>query len=210
MGVCDLHCHLLPEIDDGYVSVEQFSRMLTLYAESGITTIAFTPHIYNPYVTTNVANLRSTYQWAQEVASSLGLVTYLGSELYVGEQEELKSLPIGGRYALLEFGLSLPPPRLFERLAGVQNQGLVPILAHVERYRWLEPKSPLLAQLKQMGCLLQSNVEAVENGDSLPYLKLDLIDVIATDNHGDETLPLRLVQTLADWPQIAQRMENLW
>lgn len=65
-------------------------------------------------------------------------------------------------------------------------------------------------QLKQMGCLLQSNVEAVENGDALPYLKHDLIDIIATDNHGDETLPVRLVQTLSDWPQVAQRMENLW
>ncbi|MEA4860922.1 Tyrosine-protein phosphatase CpsB [bioreactor metagenome] len=210
MGVSDLHCHLLPEIDDGYVSVEQFSRMLNLYAESGITTIAFTPHIYNPYVTTDVAKLRSTYQWAKELASSLGLVTYLGSELYVGEQDELKSLPIAARYALVEFGLSLPPPRLFERLSGLQKQSLTPILAHVERYRWLDPKSPLLVQLKQMGCLLQSNVEAVENGDALPYLRHDLIDIIATDNHGDETLPVRLVQTLSDWPQVAQRMENLW
>ena len=95
MGVCDLHCHLLPEIDDGYVSAEQFSRMLNLYAESGITTIAFTPHIYNPYVTTNVAKLRSTYQWAKELASSLGLVTYLGSELYVGEQDELLAFVVG-------------------------------------------------------------------------------------------------------------------
>lgn len=128
MGVCDLHCHLLPEIDDGYVSAEQFSRMLNLYAESGITTIAFTPHIYNPYVTTNVAKLRSTYQWAKELASSLGLVTYLGSELYVGEQDELKSLPIAARYALVEFGLSLPPPRLFERLSGLQKQSLTPFL----------------------------------------------------------------------------------
>ena len=43
MGLCDLHCHLLPLIDDGYVSKESFSRMLHLYLENGITTIAFTP-----------------------------------------------------------------------------------------------------------------------------------------------------------------------
>lgn len=46
MGICDMHCHLLPEIDDGYLSREQFIRMLTLYQLSGVTAIAFhTPYL---------------------------------------------------------------------------------------------------------------------------------------------------------------------
>lgn len=79
MGICDMHCHLLPEIDDGYLSREQFIRMLTLYQLSGVTAIAFTPpHIYNPYVTTNIAGLRETYHWARGgEAEALGLQTYL-------------------------------------------------------------------------------------------------------------------------------------
>ncbi len=210
MSVCDFHCHLLPAIDDGYLDREGFVRMLNIYAENGITSIAFTPHIFNPYVTTNIASLRATYTWAQAEAGKLGIGTFLGSELYVGEQEVLKSIPIDGRFALVEFGLSLPPAHLLTKLGQLKDAGLTPLLAHVERFRWLEPESPLLAQLLSMGCLLQTNVEAVERGDSLPYLKRGLIDVIATDNHGDETLPLRLIQALDAWPEVYQKMENLW
>ena len=210
MGICDMHCHLLPEIDDGYLSREQFIRMLNLYQLSGVTAIAFTPHIYNPYVTTNVSKLRETYEWAKKEAQALGIKTYLGSELFVGEQETLKMVPIDGRFALVEFGLSLPPPRLLERLQQLTEMHYRPLLAHVERYLWLNPKSAMLQRLRSLGCLLQTNVEAVESGLSLPYLELGLIDVIATDNHGDETLPARLMDAIEKWPSVGRSMQNLW
>ena len=210
MGICDMHCHLLPEIDDGYLSREQFIRMLNLYQLSGVTAIAFTPHIYNPYVTTNIAGLRETYEWAKKEADALGIQTYWGSELFVGEQEVLKTVPIDGRFALVEFGLSLPPPRLVERLKQLTEMQYRPLLAHVERYLWLNPKSAMLQRLRDLGCLLQTNVEAVESGLSLPYLELGLIDVIATDNHGDETLPSRLMDVIEKWPSVGRSMKNLW
>ncbi|MGH0053198.1 MAG: CpsB/CapC family capsule biosynthesis tyrosine phosphatase [Sphaerochaetaceae bacterium] len=210
MGICDMHCHLLPEIDDGYLSKEQFVRMLNLYHLAGVTALAFTPHIYNPYVTTNIANLRETYQWAKGEAEDLGMQTYLGSELFVGEQEMLKCIPIDGRFALVEFGLSLPPPRLLQRLQQLVEMHYQPIIAHVERYLWLNPQSPMLQRLRDLGCLLQTNVEAIESELSIPYLELDLIDVIATDNHGDETLPARLMDALGKWPSVGRKMQNLW
>jgi protein-tyrosine phosphatase len=210
MGICDMHSHLLPEIDDGYLSREQFIRMLNLYQLSGVTAIAFTPHIFNPYVTTNISEMRETYQWARGEAEALGLQTYLGSELFVGDQETLKTIPINGRFALVEFGLSLPPPKVLERLQQLVQMHYRPLIAHVERYLWLSPKSTMLQRLRSLGCLLQTNVEAVENNLSLPYLELGLIDVIATDNHGDETLPARLMDALEKWPSVGRSMQNLW
>jgi protein-tyrosine phosphatase len=68
----------------------------------------------------------------------------------------------------------------------------------------------MLQRLRSLGCLLQTNVEAVENNLSLPYLELGLIDVIATDNHGDETLPARLMDALEKWPSVGRSMQNLW
>jgi protein-tyrosine phosphatase len=209
MGICDLHCHLLPEIDDGYVSRENFERILQLYRESGVSSIAFTPHLYNPYVTTNIPKLRSTYEWASSIAMSMGLVTYLGSELFVGSQEVLKSVPIDKTYSLVEFGLSLPPANLVPRLETLAGTGLVLIIAHIERYRWLSPQSPIFAQLQRLGALVQVNVEAVENGTALPYLQSGLVDIIATDNHGDETLPGRLLAVLDNWPDVYQKMERM-
>jgi protein-tyrosine phosphatase len=68
----------------------------------------------------------------------------------------------------------------------------------------------MLQRLRDLGCLLQTNVEAVESELSLPYLELGLIDVIATDNHGDETLPSRLVDAIEKWPSVGRSMQNLW
>lgn len=209
MGLFDLHCHLLPAIDDGYVTTEKFEKMMRIYSECGFTAVAFTPHIYNPYVTTKVEALRSTYEWAKGIAATMGITTYLGSELYVGEQESLKTLSIADRYALVEFGLSLPPAGLIARLEELRQMGLVPIIAHVERYRWLGVQAPLLKEMRALGCLLQCNVEAVENGDARPYVEADLVDLFATDNHGDETLPLRLAQVITRYPIVGERMARL-
>ncbi len=209
MGLCDFHCHLLPKIDDGYVSVEGFSRMLSLYKESGVSSIAFTPHIYNPYVTTNIGLLRETFTWASKMALDMGMATYLGSELFVGDQLELKCIPIADKYCLVEFGLSLPPANLLPRLEKLQGDGLTIILAHVERYRWLNPSSPTLERLRALGALVQVNVEAVENGSALSYLESGLVDLVATDNHGDETLPSRMLAVLNEWPKVYEKMEGM-
>lgn len=209
MSLCDFHCHLLPLIDDGYVSVDGFSRMLRLYKESGVSSIAFTPHIYNPYVRTNVGALRETYTWASKIATDMGMVTYLGSELFVGDQPELKCIPIANKYCLVEFGLSLPPANLLPRLKKLQDSGYTIILAHVERIRWLTPLATMLASLRSLGALVQVNVEAVENGSALPYLERDLVDLIATDNHGDETLPSRMLAALNEWPKVYEKMESM-
>lgn len=209
MGLCDFHCHLLPQIDDGYVSVEGFTRMLSLYKESGISSIAFTPHIYNPYVTTNIGSLRETFGWASKIALDMGMVTYLGSELYVRDQAELKCIPIADKYCLVEFGLSLPPANLIPRLEKLQGEGLTIILAHCERYRWLTPANSMMERLLALGALVQVNVEAVEDGSALPYLESGLVDLIATDNHGDETLPSRMLAVLNEWTKVYEKMEGM-
>jgi len=209
MGLCDFHCHVLPQIDDGYVSVEGFSRMLSLYKESGISSIAFTPHIYNPYVKTNIGSLRETFKWASEMALDRGLMTYLGSELFVGDQPELKCIPIADTYCLVEFGLSLPPANLIPRLEKLHGEGLTIIIAHIERYRWLSPTSSMLGRLRSLGALVQVNVEAVEDGSALPYLESGLVDLVATDNHGDETLPSRMLTVLNEWPRVYEKMEGM-
>ncbi len=210
MGLRDTHSHLLPGIDDGYLDTQGCLRMYEIYHECGIDELVVTPHIYNPFVTTEVDRIRATFEWAQEEAQRRGVTLYLGSELYVSDQPRLKAIPIADRFVLVEFSLALPPAQLKERLSLLISEGLTPIIAHVERYMWWSPKETLFHELKAMGCLVQVNVEAVENGAALPYLEADVVDILATDNHGDERLPLRLVQALEEWPSVKQRMETIW
>lgn len=210
MGLFDLHCHLLPGIDDGKVSADGLTRFLAVYRECGFDGLAFTPHVYNPYVTSDVAGIRGEWANADLLCSSLGLKAYLGSEVFVGNQKGLSGIPIAGRYLLVEFPTTLPPPLWLERLKGVKLQGLVPLIAHVERYQWLTPQSQDLSSLKALGALLQVNVEGVEDESAVPYLDSDMVDVVATDNHGpDETLPVRLMSILEKWPEVADRMSRL-
>lgn len=210
MGLRDLHTHLLPEIDDGYMNTELYIRMVEIYRECGIEEVVTTPHIYNPYVTTHVDRIRSTFEWAQEEAQKRGLALHLGSELYVSDQEHLQAIPIRNRFVLVEFSLALPPVKVTQRLKTLIDEGFTPIIAHVERYMWLKPTAPLLTEFRAMGCLIQVNVDAVESGDALPYLEAELVDIIATDNHGDERLPLKLVQVLETWPSVRKRMSEIW
>jgi protein-tyrosine phosphatase len=210
MGLWDVHSHLLPEIDDGYLDRAGCIRMLEIYRECGIDNIVVTPHIYNPFVRTAIERIRPTFAWAKESAEALGIALHLGSELYVSDQDVLRAIPIVDRYVLVEFSLALPPQRLMEQLKQLIDDGFVPIIAHVERYLWLDPSDALVHRLKEMGCLLQGNVDAVESGDALPYLEAELIDILATDNHGNERLPLCLVQMMEKWPFVKKRMEEIW
>ena len=210
MGLWDVHSHLLPEIDDGYLDRAGCIRMLEIYRECGIDHIVATPHIYNPFVRTAVERIRSTFEWAKNEAEALGISLHLGRELYIADQGVLRAIPILYRFVLVEFSLALPPPNLKEQLRKLIDDGFVPIIAHVERYVWLDPKHALVHKLKEMGCLLQGNVEAVESGAALPYLEAELLDILATDNHGNERVPLSLVQTMEKWPFVKKRMEDIW
>jgi protein-tyrosine phosphatase len=210
MGLFDLHCHLLPGIDDSKVPEDGLESVLEVYCECGFSGLAFTPHVFNPYVTTKVAAIRGVWQKAEALCKGLGLKAYLGSELYVGAQAELKGIPIAGKYLLVEFSTSLPPPGVTERLLRVKSEGLVPLIAHVERYAWLSPDGPVCGAWKKMGALLQVNVGGVQDGTALPYLEAGIVDVMATDNHGtDVTIPASLMSIVQKWPDVLARMEAL-
>lgn len=210
MGLFDLHCHLLPDIDDGKVPAEGLPRVLQIYKESGFDGLAFTPHIFNPYVTTKTERLREAWNQGKKIGEAMGLRMHLGSELFLGSQQEIISIPIAGRYALCEFPTTLPLAGWFEKLETLVSQRLVPLVAHVERYRWLTVESVDFQRIKALGCLIQVNVSAALDGSALPYLEADVVDVMATDNHGlDDETPAQLVMQMTKWPKVFARMEAL-
>ena len=208
MGWYNIHCHLLPGIDDGQVKPSKLEEVLSLYKESGFSGLVFTPHLFNPYLTTNVA----AWNTAQVIARQIGLDVMLGSELFIGSQEVLQGIPFGGRYQLVEFPTSMPP-KAWEQKLGLLARSVTPIIAHVERYHWLSVESEAFGKLKEMGCLIQCNVDGIENARALSYLEAGVVDVIADDNHmrpASETLPYRLIELISKWPQVSRKMLELF
>ena len=209
MNLLDLHSHLLFGVDHGVQTRDLYRALLLEYKRNGIDTLVLTPHLFHPTVKTRVENIRENFRLATEDAKKVGIRTVLGAELYLGSQLEVKTIPIGGRYALVEFPVSGKPIALERKLQQLVDQGLEPIIAHVERYPWLKPQSETFQMFKDIGAWIQVNVSGIENRTAMPYIQRDLVDIIADDNHGDRSLPKRLRRCLDAYPGICSRMESL-
>lgn len=210
MGLIDIHTHLLPGIDDGVTTEEQFLRVIDAYQAAGFTRVVTTPHLYNPSVRTQVAAIRSTYQWAQAAAAERGVQLYLGSEIYVGSNEPAQVLPFMRRFVLLETDYHVKPLHLMSFAEALLKEGYHVILAHVERYHWLKPTSVLATELKEKGVHFQVNLDGIQSGSAKSWLDSRLIDIVASDNHGDPKLPALLAARLEKHGLIRNRMEALF
>ncbi|MCF0261766.1 MAG: capsule biosynthesis protein CapC [Sphaerochaetaceae bacterium] len=210
MGFLDFHSHLLFDVDHGVSSREQYKALLLEYKKYEIDTLVLTPHLFHPSVTTKVGNIRENFRLATEDAAELGIRTILGAELYMGSKTEIKTIPIAGRYALVELSVDAKPIGLDRKLKQLIDQGLEPVIAHVERYPWLKVKSETFDLFMDLNCLIQVNVSGIENKTAMPYIQQNIVDIIADDNHGDPTLPKRLRDCLDAYPSICMKMDNLW
>lgn len=205
----DFHTHTLFDVDHGIQKEEDTVAMLEAYKKAGIDCVVFTPHIYHPQANCKVQNIRENYRKAQEIASKIGIDVYLGSELYLEAQTEIKTLPIAGKYALFELPVNSKPLKLEDKIESILDFNLEPVIAHVERYNWLSVKSKEFRMFLDYGCRIQVNVSGIENRKALPYLKKDVVDIIASDNHGDFSLPAKLKKALDNYPKVLERMQSL-
>ena len=141
----DLHCHILPGVDDGSPDAEISLSMARHAAESGVTAIAVTPHCNLPGFRRNYRgpDYRRQLNDLRELLTqeNIPLRLYSGAEVFADpsnirtliEQHELITLG-GSRYLLVEFDFGLPGSVLLRTLEAIAQRGLVPVVAHPERY----------------------------------------------------------------------------
>ena len=195
----DIHCHILPDIDDGPEEIEATMEMLSIAEKDGITHIVATPH----YRCQDVPTIKDIEERISRVRSELeksGLTVRLlmGADIRLTyeliaciSQRTLPSIN-SSRYFLLELP-DLLPPHLDEFIHETRVKGYVPIITHPERnYRLLE--SPLRSEaLRKAGALLQLTAMSItgEFGRqikkySLQLLKMGCVDFVASDAHSTE------------------------
>lgn len=159
----DLHCHLLPGIDDGAKSLAVSLEMARLAVADGITVTACTPHIlpgvYNNEGATIEAVVAILRRALERAEIPLRLVS--GADVHVAPDlvADLKSglvLTVNrSRYLLLEPPHHVVPPRLADHVFDLQAAGYVAILTHPERLSWIENHYPLICELTRNGVLMQ-------------------------------------------------------
>ena len=163
-GFTDWHCHLLPGVDDGVQTMEESLQILASYEQYGVQEVWLTPHIMEDIPNTT-ASLRTRYAELQaayrgpirlRLASENMLDTLFEQRLQAGDL-----LPLGqeGKYLLVETSYFNPPYGLHDLLAQIQAKGYVPVLAHPERYLYMESKD--YQQLKRLNIAFQLNLPSL-------------------------------------------------
>jgi protein-tyrosine phosphatase len=188
----DLHTHLLPGVDDGSRSLERSVAVLERFEADGVEVVACTPHL-------NASELASApHERNAELLERLRRLAPSRVTLISGFEIMLDvpranltdpRLSLGGSGAVLvEFGRQTLPPNSVSELARLRASGVVPVVAHPERYVGCTPA--LVAEWREVGAVTQLTAHTLHgrgtrHAVALTLLGQGLIDIIATDTHGD-------------------------
>lgn len=208
----DLHCHILPAIDDGAVDLDMALQMARIAAADGITTIACTPHIYPGMYDNTAAGIRAAVAALQGEldARGIGLKLVEGADVHL-DPELVKGVrggrvpTLGGsRYLLLEPPHHVAPPRFEDVVFELMAAGLVPVITHPERLSWVETHYDLFSRLSQRGAWMQITAGALTGrfGRRVRYWGERFVGdghcmVLATDAHHPERRPPLLAEARA-------------
>ncbi len=197
----DIHCHIICGVDDGAENLETALDMAELSVENGTTEIIATPHANIPdihYENSAGIILEKVKQFNEALArESLPLKIYPGCEIFVAG-DFVKALKTGklltlnqSDYALVEFDFFEHPASVFMKLEQLLSEGFIPIVAHPERYAFVEEDEEAVSILKNMGCLIQCNKGSLTGrfGASAKFITHEMlvrgqVDFIASDAHG--------------------------
>jgi len=201
----DLHCHILPGLDDGPENIDQSLEMVRRAGTDGIRTIVATPHTHNTVYRNHFDDVCRCVDTVGEIIRNKGLGTTICPGLEVrmcpGMVWRLGAGEIGtlnqtGRYLLVEFPFQALPSGYRNELFDLRLKGVTPIIAHPERNLVLQNELERVYELVEMGCLLQLTAMSItgELGEAAMVCARELLDlrlahVIASDAHSHENRP---------------------
>lgn len=213
----DIHCHILPGIDDGAKELAQSLAMARIAVADGIHTLFATPHHLNGVYRNPARSVRIGVQQLQAALDAEGIELKLlpGSELHlVPELPDAlaagSALTMGdfGRAVLVELPVHTIPMGTDDLLDQIRSQGLVPIIVHPERNSALRKSPERLADWVAMGCLAQVTAQSCTGLFGQPVQAAarrmvcsGVIHFIASDAHRDRR---RIPQTSLARRQVAE------
>jgi protein-tyrosine phosphatase len=208
--VIDLHCHILPGIDDGAPDRAVALAMARCAYQDGIRTIACTPHIYPGLYPNDKAGIELAIEAFRQVLAEEGieLELVIGADTHL-EPDLLGSIRAGriptlagSRYLLLEPPHHSVPPRFDESVFNLRTAGIVPVITHPERLSWIESHYEVFEKMVRAGTAwMQVTAGSVTGrfGKRPQYwaermLDEGLVHIIATDSHHIDRRPPLLAE----------------
>jgi len=201
----DIHCHILPGLDDGAQSMDDAVAMARMAVDDGITTTVATPHYWENTYTATPQQVRRAVGEVQDRLADEGIPLKLlpGQEVMIAtdvprrvQNGDLLTLGDGGDYLLIELPMLTVPMYTDEVVSEIMSLGLTPIIAHPERNAAIQKQPKVLQQLVQHGCLVQLDGDSLSGSRWSPAYRLaahllnaDLAHVLASDGHSPTQRP---------------------
>lgn len=205
----DIHCHILPKVDDGSGSMEESLDMLQTALDEGIGAIIATPHNYASRRSVSADTVRDAVRRLSEVVMEhdIPISIYCGNEIYYRsgiadllEAGEILTLA-GSRYVLVEFDPGVDFAYLRDGTGELLRYGYFPILAHAERYDCLYEKKGRIRELSNSGIYFQINASSCLQGimsEDRKRVKLlikeECFHFVGTDAHSNRTRSPKIKQ----------------
>lgn len=225
----DIHSHLLVGIDDGSESYEESIKILKLMEKSGITDLIITPHyVENSQYNCNNKDKKELFKQLIEKKdeNNININLYLGNEVFFTsniidliKQGEIRTLN-NTRYLLIEFPLHNIYNNTLEVIQRLVSKGVIPVLAHPERYEVFQNNPDIIKEYLRAGVLMQGNFTSLfgKYGPTPKklltyYLKNEWITFLGSDTHHEVKYDARklekmLLKITKDTIYVKDLMEN--
>lgn len=205
IGITDVHCHILPGVDDGADSLQLAVQMLQAEYKDGVRRIILTPHYHRQMFEPEMEQIYAAFATLCEANPYPDLELDLGCEYHANMdmirdiQEGYRPTMAGSRCVLTEFSDDVEVSFIRERTRCLLSAGYTPILAHVERYCAITKDIAVIDELSECGCRIQVNADSIIGKDGFftkrfckKLMDYDLIDLIGSDAHNLQDRPPRL------------------
>ena len=222
----DFHTHILPNIDDGSRSIDETFNLIKEAKEVGFEGIVLTSHYIENYYETDVPERDVWVKAITENLQAKGIETnlYLANEIYISDNmmrllEEGKASTINNScYVLFELPLNSEPLNLYDVIYSLQENKLIPILAHPERYSYVQKEPELVYDLIEKGCLMQANYGSIIGQYGVKaefivrrFLENNMIHFLGSDVHRQNSIYPKIPFALEKIREIVgeQKLEEL-
>jgi len=201
-GFVDIHSHILPGIDDGAKNIDESVKMISEMKELGFSKIICTPHTYPGLYNNTNESIKKSFNKLVKNMNVKKINIDFGSEYMIDESLIIKSrnkdlLCIKDNYVLLEMSFISKPIGLYEIIYEICANDYIPVIAHPERYLYINNEFSIIEKLKNMGCKFQLNllstvgsygIQVTKFSDKL--LNMNYIDFVGSDIHNTKHIKM--------------------
>jgi protein-tyrosine phosphatase len=194
-GFIDIHCHILPGLDDGPESMDESLEMVKMAVNNGTSHIFCTPHVYPEVYDTNTDSIKRARDELKNRVSN-GVKLFFGGDVRIMPdlverlaRQEVPTLN-GSPYLLVEFPSQIIPPYTSRLIFNLRRNGLIPIVTHPERCAYFAKDFTGLKVLREQGCMFQLTAMSLLKDagkevrkNTLAMIEKGFADFIASDAH---------------------------